>query len=54
MATSPTDSDAEFMARYGVNCVSVPPYHDKSWRYARLGDAVAQAKRDLDKGAAAS
>ena len=45
-AASSIDSDAEIMARYGISCVSVPQYHYKSWHYARLSDAVAQAKRD--------
>lgn len=39
--------DDELMARHGITCVLVPQYHYKSWRYARLGDAVAQARREL-------
>lgn len=46
-------SDADVMARYGIVCVSVPHYQYRSWRYARLSDAVAQAKRDLASGTAA-
>jgi hypothetical protein len=45
-AAPTTDSDAAIMSHYGITCVSVPQYHYKSWHYAKLSDAVAQAKRD--------
>lgn len=44
--TAPTDSDEQLMARYGITCESVPRYHYKTWHYAKLSDAIAQARRD--------
>lgn len=38
--------DADVMAHYGITCEAVPRYHYKTWHYAKLSDAVAQAKRD--------
>jgi len=44
--TPRTDDEAETLARYGITRVIVPQYHYKTWHYARLSDAVAQARRD--------
>jgi hypothetical protein len=52
--TTRTDAEAEVMARYGITCVTVPHYHYKTWRYAKLSDAIAQAKRDEAAAGAAS
>lgn len=35
------------MAKYGITHVLVDRFHYKSYRYATLGDAIAQAKRDM-------
>ena len=34
------------MARYGITRVPTEQYHYKEYRYAKLSDAIAQAKRD--------
>lgn len=39
------DADAE-MAWYGITRVPADMFHYREYRYARLSDAVAQAKRD--------
>lgn len=44
--TPRTDAEADVMARHGITCVTVPRYSYKTWRYTRLSDAVAQAKRE--------
>lgn len=44
--TTRTDAEADAMELHGITCVTVPQYHYKTWRYAKLSDAVAQAKRD--------
>ena len=44
----PTDvlpTDAELMARHGISCTMVPQYQYKTWRYSKLSDAIAQARR---------
>jgi hypothetical protein len=46
MTPDDPESDADLMSRYDIVCVSVPLYQYKSWRYARLAGAVAQAKRE--------
>ncbi|WP_380872397.1 hypothetical protein ACFB49_33390 [Sphingomonas sp. DBB INV C78] len=38
---------AELMTNLGITRVPADQYHYKAWRYSNLGDAVAQAKRDL-------
>ena len=38
---------AEIMARFGITRVPAHQFHYKSWRYSNLGDAVAQARRDI-------
>ena len=38
---------AELMANLGITRVPADQYRYKAWRYSNLGDAVAQAKRDL-------
>lgn len=45
MSLPTTESDAELMTSYDINCVMVPQYHYKTWRYSKLSDAIAQAKR---------
>lgn len=45
-ADTPTDAEADVMARYGIACMTVTHYSYKTWRYTRLSDAVAQAKRE--------
>lgn len=37
------------MAAYNITCVPTDRFHYKSFRYSRLSDALAQAKRDLSK-----
>lgn len=39
------DADAE-MAWYGITRVPADMFHYREYRYARLSDAVAEAKRD--------
>ena len=53
--TSPmhTESDAELMARYDISCAMVPQYQYKTWRYGKLSDAIAQARR-IESAAAAT
>lgn len=41
------DREAELMVKYGITHVLVDRFHYKSYRYATLGDAIAQAKRDM-------
>jgi hypothetical protein len=36
------------MARYGITRVPADMFHYGEYRYARLSDAVAQARRDAD------
>ena len=37
---------AELMARYGITRVPADQFHYKDYRYSRLSDAIAHAKRD--------
>lgn len=37
---------AEQMARYGIIRVPADQYRYKDYRYSKLSDAIAQAKRD--------
>lgn len=39
-------SEAELMARYGITRVPADQCHYKEYRYSRLSDAIAQAKRE--------
>lgn len=39
-------TDVELMARYGIVRVPTAEFHYKTYRYARLGDALSQAMRD--------
>lgn len=48
---APEDADAE-MARYGITRVPADMFHYRDYRYAKLGDAVAQAKRDANVASA--
>lgn len=41
-----SNADAALMERHGITCVMVPRYHYKTWHYAKLSDAIAQAGRD--------
>ncbi len=45
------DSSAE-MARYGITRVPADMFHYRQYRYAKLGDALAQAKRDASAASA--
>jgi hypothetical protein len=47
------DAAAAEMARYGIVRIPADIFHYREYRYARLGDALAQAKRDA-KGAGAA
>ncbi len=49
MIDTPTQTDAELMARYGIKCVPTDRFHYKSFRYSDLPSALAQAKRDEAK-----
>jgi hypothetical protein len=48
-----THTAAAEMHRYGITRVPADIFHYREYRYARLADALAQAKRDA-KGAGAS
>ncbi len=37
---------AEQMARYGIIRVPADQYHYRDYRYSKLSDAIAQARRD--------
>lgn len=37
---------ADEMARYGITRVPADQYRYKDYRYSKLGDAIAQARRD--------
>jgi hypothetical protein len=39
------DDRAEDMAKYGITRVPTDYFHYKEYRYTRLDDAIAQAKR---------
>ena len=39
------DNADEEMAKYGITRVSIDYFHFKEYRYTRLDDAIAQAKR---------
>lgn len=36
------------MARYGITRIPADMFHYREYRYTRLSDAVAQAKRDAN------
>lgn len=42
------------MARYGITRVPADMYHYRDYRYAKLSDAVDQAKRDANAAPADS
>lgn len=43
----PVDGEAaELMAQHGITRVPADQFHYKEYRYSKLGDAIAQAKRD--------
>lgn len=42
------------MARYGITRVLADMFHYRDYRYAKLSDAVAQAKRDANAASADS
>jgi len=47
ISSEPDDTAvAELMVRYGITRVPADQFHYKNYRYSRLGDAIAQAKRD--------
>ena len=47
--TSRTETEAaELMSRLGIVRVPADQFHYKGFRYTRLADAVAQARRDAD------
>lgn len=46
--TSSHEDAAGEMARYGITRVPADMFHYGEYRYARLSDAVAQARRDAD------
>jgi hypothetical protein len=49
----PTQEDASAaMARYGITRVPAYIFHYREYRYAKLSDALAQAKRDANAAAA--
>lgn len=46
-SSEPNDTAvAELMARYEITRVPAYQFHYKNYRYSRLTDAIAQAKRD--------
>jgi hypothetical protein len=40
---------SELMTRYGIARVPTAEFHYKSYRYARFGDALAQARHDAEQ-----
>lgn len=46
------DAAAAEMYRYGITWVPADIFHYREYRYARLGDALAKAKRDVKGGGA--
>lgn len=48
-----TEDETELMARFGVTKVPAYHYRYRDWRYSSLGDALAQARRDVAASAAA-
>lgn len=51
--TAQEDARGE-MARYGITRVPADMFHYRDYRYAKLSDAVAQAKRDANAASADS
>ncbi len=51
--TAQEDAGGE-MARYGITRVPADMFHYRDYRYAKLSDAVAQAKRDANATSADS
>lgn len=46
--SAPAEADEEaMMAQYGITRVPAHQYHYKTFRYSKLSDAIAQAKRQL-------
>ena len=48
----PQDDAGGEMARYGIMRVPADRFHYREYRYGKLSDAVAQAKRDAITGPA--
>jgi hypothetical protein len=44
------DQDSEEMTGFGITRVPVDYFHYKDFRYTQLADAVAEAKRDENRG----
>ncbi len=44
---TPEDAGSD-MARYGITRIPADMFHYREYRYTRLSDAVAQAKRDAN------
>jgi hypothetical protein len=40
------DNAVEAMAKYGITRVSIDYFHFREYRYTKLDDAIAQAKRE--------
>lgn len=47
------DAAVAEMARYGIARVPTDTFHYREYRYTRLSDAVAQARRDANAALAA-
>lgn len=47
LMSTPEDAGAE-MARYAITRVPADMFHYREYRYSRLCDALAQAKRDAN------
>ncbi|MND06417.1 hypothetical protein D3C83_277750 [compost metagenome] len=53
MRSPPTEAEAaELMSRYGITRVPADQFHYQSFRYSKLADAAAQARRDADRSGA--
>lgn len=48
-AATVTESTAE-MTRLGITNLPIDRFHYRDYKYTNLGDAIAQAKRDQEKG----
>ena len=44
----PQDDAGGEMARYGITRVPADMFHYREYRYGKLSDAIAQAKRDTN------
>jgi hypothetical protein len=50
MSPIPAATDSELIARHGIIEVRADHYHVDGYRYTRLADAVAQARRTAAAG----